>query len=218
MTQPNLDAERPRETVPCGCPADGECANECTACQYAADNAWDCDHQGAAVHQVAKGPLTNWCKYDDHGRCQRSIELAESRGDTLNDCACPCHAFAPAEVHQTLEPQGEHLYPHQKCGGCGEMFETTNQRLLHHCKPVDSPPPDQHVAPPKLWMSADLITNSKFAESFDVPPEMRSLCVEYLAATPIRAALEACEREALHPDGRISFRRPDYEALVVAIK
>jgi hypothetical protein len=53
----------------------------------------DCEAVRAAVmFEIVDVPkLTVWCMYDDHGRCQRSKELAESRGDIVTDCGCVCH-------------------------------------------------------------------------------------------------------------------------------
>lgn len=218
---PSVDAKRPHETMPCNCPTDGECANECTACQYAADNAWDCDHQGAAVHQVAKfAPVervcTAHCEHDSswmrQGECMFS--LTEFR-DFPSYCGHRC-TFAPAEVHQTPESQDD-LFADCRDGNHSECLyqwpDPANPDLLitcgcsHHLASLD-----QHVAPPRIWLGKD-----DGAADWHVAAAMFGE-IEYLAAVPVKAALEACEREALHPDGRISFRRSDYDALVKAVK
>lgn len=57
---PPIDAGKV-DTVPCDCPVDGECANECVTCQY--------DHQGSAVHasdvpDVVEPPARVWIVRD----------------------------------------------------------------------------------------------------------------------------------------------------------
>lgn len=99
----------------------------------------------AACHAVDEGPL---------------VPASMSFDPETEDAAChavePCPEPEPCAKHPhiypTLEPpKDEHLYPHERCMGCGEMFETTNQRLTHWCKAaVSSTQPDAAKEPQNL--------------------------------------------------------------------
>lgn len=53
--------------------------------------------------------------------------------------------------------------------------------------------PQEQGPPERIWMAKHLIANDELAKSFNVPPDLRSQCVEYAHLEPIQRALEKCE-------------------------
>lgn len=155
--------------------------------------------RNAAVHQVAKGPCRECGETVFHNlfTCKFVFGRDKSlcRDVPVRDAE---RTFAPAEVHQT-------------------PARTSDEYRKELGLPSLSPPPDQHVAPPRsIWIDAADDPADRCILETAMPVE--SGFTEYRPIAPIQAALETCEREALHPDGRISFRRLDYDALVAAVK
>lgn len=76
--------------------------------------------------------------------------------------------------------------------------------------------------PARVWMAQHLITNPEMVKWFDVPEDLKSLCVEYLAADPIRKALAKCQAvevgTASESTAQVVIPKSDWENLVRTIE
>lgn len=98
-----------------------------------------------------------------------------------------------------------------------DELATLSQKVVERAAVICNPP----VEPPsRVWMAKHLITNTKLATSFSVPPELQGHCIEYALLAPIQAAVEKCKRGAIrnYERGTVILNSEYWDALVASVR
>jgi hypothetical protein len=123
------------------------------------------------------------------------------------------------EPHEFIKPPAWSAKPGSICELCSQPAGAAVHQVapcaeIEPCaEPPRTTPPDQHVAPPRIWIEGT--PSGRWLVWLD--GQARGL--EYLAAAPIQAALEACEAHLIKDDeGSVMVYIADWDALVASVK
>lgn len=133
--------------------------------------------------------------------------------DPNGECGHRCQTAAA--VHQVAPQvclQCESNARDNESGGYHKLAEECRAYCRRGHKPA---PPDQHVAPPRIWIDGN---DTRDCEFYEQPFEGGT---EYRPIAPIIEALEACKAEAMiigSQELSYRIRAEDWDALVASVK
>lgn len=142
------------------------------------------------------------------------------------DPRCDPNAAPLPEVHQTPEPQKCSLCGHKIHGkNCDAPVLTIGRHNLTAEMPCScdavafDPPPDQHVAPSRIWIvpTEDGFDSSWYDEKADRGKGYANQpTIEYRPIAPIQAALEKCP--VVDKGFFVAVHKAEWDALIEAVK
>lgn len=210
MTQP-IDTERPHEFMQVGEPRNPKLPAD--YCVLIDGDGYCGQPRAAAVHQVAK--CVNHCAHKYGWMVQGELGLPRCKaliGPNFQECNHVC-TFAPAEVHQEPESQ---LTPSEIAKGFAGVRRRASDLAAAR---KGSTPPDQHVAPPRIFaLTPPFQTGGgkRYGNYWTEQTDVNNL-TEYLCAAPIQSALENCADCGDFEDAVVIYKS-SWDVLVAAIK